>query len=426
MDLIVVLIILVLGVTVLWLFKPKINNNDNKFYENELERLRGEISVYQSEIKENRENITSLSAELSQKVTQNEFLSTKLEEQKQELDKLQQRFMVEFENLANRIFENKSQKFTEQNKQNLEIILNPLKENIKEFKQKVEDSYEKENNARVGLQTEIKRLYELNQHMTKEAQELTRALKGDSKSQGNWGEYILETVLEKSGLVRDREFVMQESLIDSEGNRKQPDVIINLPEKKHMIIDSKVSLNAYEKYCNAESDEIRMQALKAHVGSIKNHIKELSSKNYPLLYKVNTPDFVLMFVPIEPAFALAVQSEQELFYEAFEKNIILVSPSNLLATLRTVASIWRNEKQNKNAQEIAEQSGRLYDKFVGFIEDMEKIGNQLRLTGKSYEDAMGKLKDGRGNLIGSVEKIKKLGAKTTKQLEIDEEILQVE
>jgi len=252
--------------------------------------------------------------------------------------------------------------------------------------------------------------------MSKDATNLTNALKGQTKTQGNWGEFILETILEKSGLVKGREYTVQESLTTHEGKRFQPDIIIKLPEGKTLIIDSKVSLNAYERFVSSEDERDRAANIKEHIASIRNHIKNLSSKNYQNLYDTKSLDFVLMFLPIEPALSLAIQNDMNLFNEAFEKNIVIVSPSTLLATLRTIASIWRQEHQNKNALDIARQSGALYDKFVGLLDDLKNIGDKIKATQNSYEDAMKKLSTGRGNLIGSVEKIKSLGAKTTKAL----------
>ncbi len=252
--------------------------------------------------------------------------------------------------------------------------------------------------------------------MTKEANNLTRALKGDSKTQGNWGEFILESILEKSGLVKDREYTIQTSIKNDEGKLLRPDVIINLPENKSMVIDSKVSLTAYEQYVSSEDDAERIKYLSDHVVSVKNHMKRLSPKEYQNLYGLQSLDFVLMFIPIEPAFAAAVQSDSNIFYEAFEKNIVIVSPTTLLATLRTISSLWKQEKQNRNAIEIAKQSGELYDKFVGFMEDLVSIGNNLKQTKDNYDKAMNKLVEGRGNLVKRVENIKQLGAKATKSL----------
>lgn len=343
-------------------------------------------------------------------------LQQKMDDQKNEIENLESRFAKEFENLANRIFEDKSSKFTQQNKDNLSEILNPLSLRIKEFEQKVDDKHNKDTEARAGLVQQIKMLYDLNQQMTKEANNLTKALRGDQKTQGNWGEFILESVLEKSGLSKGREYTIQESFKSEDGNLQRPDVIVYLPENKNIIIDSKVSLTAYEQCVSAEDEALRISHLNNHIKSVRNHIKLLSQKNYQNLYELNTPDFVLMFMPIEPAFALAVQHDAALFQEAFDKNIVIVSPSTLLATLRTIASIWRQESQNKNALEIARQSGALYDKFVGFVDDLVNIGKRLDSTQDTYKEAMKKLQDGSGNLIRRTERLKELGAKTSKIL----------
>ncbi|MEY5069534.1 MAG: recombination protein RmuC [Bacteroidota bacterium] len=350
----------------------------------------------------------------------------RLNEQQEYIDKLQQQFKTEFENIANKLLEEKSNKFTEQNHKQLDIILSPFKEKLKDFEEKVEKAYKAESDERNTLKGEIKNLVELNKVMSAEAQNLTKALKGDAKKQGNWGEVVLERVLERSGLVRDREYRVQASLSGQDGNRLQPDVIIDLPDNKHLVVDSKVSLVAYERLVNCESDEDRLVFAKAHVESIKNHVKDLSSKNYHDLYQINSPDFVLLFVPIESSFSMAVQSEQDLFDFAWERRVVIVSPSTLLATLTTVASIWKQERQNKNVMEIARLSGAMYDKFEGFVKDLEGVGKTLRQSQNSYEDAMKKLTSGNGNLTVTAEKIKKLGAKASKQIDqkfIDEESL---
>lgn len=343
-------------------------------------------------------------------------LLNKLSEQKQELVQLKEQMAKEFENLANRIFEEKSEKFTNQNKVNLDQVLSPLKERIKDFEDKVQKHYDEENREKASLKEQITMLHGLNQQMSKEAQNLTRALKGDTKAQGNWGEFILESILEKSGLVKDREYTMQTSFTTEDGKRFQPDVVVNLPEGKSLIIDSKVSLVAYDKFTAADDDTIKNLAVKEHLTSLRQHIKGLSDKNYQQLYDLKTLDFVLLFIPVEPAFALAVQHDNQLFNDAFDKNIVIVSPSTLLATLRTVASIWRQENQNRNAIEIARKAGDLYDKFSGFIDDMIDLGKKMDQSKNAYVDAMKKLVEGRGNLVNRVEDLKKMGAKASKSI----------
>lgn len=341
----------------------------------------------------------------------------RLNEQQEYIDKLHQQFKTEFENIANKLLEEKTTKFTEQNHKQLDTILSPFKEKLKDFEEKVDKVYKAESDERNTLKGVIGQLMELNKAMSTDTQNLTKALKGDAKKQGNWGEVVLERVLERSGLVRDREYRIQASLTGPDGNRLQPDVIIDLPDDKHLIVDSKVSLVAYERLVNCETDEEREAFAKEHIRSLKNHVMDLSSKNYHDLYQINSPDFVLLFVPIESSFSLAVQIDQELFNFAWDKRVVIVSPSTLLATLSTVASIWKQERQNKNVLEIARLSGAMYDKFVGFVTDLEGVGKNLRQSQNAYEEAVKKLSTGSGNLTNTAEKIKKLGAKAGKQLD---------
>lgn len=369
-----------------------------------------------SELESERSKSEKLNAENSSLKSDYSNLQQRLNEQKAEVEELQQRFVKEFENLANKIFEEKSIKFTEQNKEKLSEILNPLKEKISEFEKKVEETNKESIDRFSSLRQQLSMLRDLNQQITQEAKNLTEALKGQSKTQGNWGEFILESILEKSGLVKGREYSVQESLTTESGKRYQPDVIVNLPENKSIVIDSKVSLVAYEKYISSEDENEKTKALREHILSIRSHLKSLSSKNYQSLYNLNSLDFVLMFMPIEPAFALAVQNDANLFNDAFEMNIVIVSPSTLLATLRTIASIWRQENQNRNALEIAKQAGALYDKFVNFYNDLIDVGKKLDAAKDSYEEAMKKVHDGRGNLISGVERMKQLGAKASKSI----------
>ncbi|MEP0861746.1 MAG: DNA recombination protein RmuC [Ignavibacterium sp.] len=378
--------------------------------------LEEDKSGLQSELKLEREKSEKLNSENSALKSDYANLQEKLNEQKTEIEELQQKFVKEFENLANKIFEEKSAKFTEQNKEKISEILNPLKEKISEFEKKVEESSKESIKGHSSLKEQLEMLRQMNQQITQEAKNLTEALKGQSKTQGNWGEFILESILEKSGLVKGREYLVQEAITSESGKRFQPDVIVNLPENKSIVIDSKVSLLAYERYVSSEDENEKEKALREHIISIRSHLKSLSSKNYQSLYQLNSLDFVLMFMPIEPAFALAVQHDASLFNDAFEMNIVIVSPSTLLATLRTIASIWRQENQNKNALEIAKQAGALYDKFVNFYNDLLDVGKKLDSAKDSYEEAMKKIHDGRGNLIAGVEKMKQLGAKASKSL----------
>jgi DNA recombination protein RmuC len=337
-------------------------------------------------------------------------------EQKQEVEQLQEKFTKEFENLANKILEEKSNKFTEQNKENMKNILSPLQDKIQLFEKKVEDTHKESIDYHAALRQQILGLRDMNEKMSKETINLTKALKGDSKMQGNWGELVLERVLEKSGLEKDREYFVQQSHTNGDGNRVFPDVVINLPDGKKMIVDSKVSLTAYEKYINEEDDNLKASYLKEHVTSIKRHVEQLGEKNYQDLYHIESPDFVLLFIPIEPAFASALNEDTTLYNKAFEKNIVIVTPSTLLATLRTIDSMWTNQKQQENAIEIARQAGALYDKFEGFVTDLVTVGKKMDEGKKAYEESMKKLYTGGGNLITSVEKLKKMGAKAKKSL----------
>ena len=367
-----------------------------------------------------RENIRiekeSLAIQLSKKETDFENLWERNKEQKQEVEQLQEKFTKEFENLANKILEEKSNKFTEQNKENMKNILSPLQDKIHLFEKKVEDTHKESIDYHAALRQQILGLQVMNEQMSKETINLTKALKGDNKMQGNWGELVLERVLEKSGLEKGREYEVQQSFTNQEGSRVFPDVVINLPDGKKMVVDSKVSLVSYERYVNEEDNPLRMVYLKEHVNSIKRHVEQLGDKNYHDLYQIESPDFVLLFIPIEPAFAIALNEDAFLYNKAFEKNIVIVTPSTLLATLRTIDSMWTNQKQQENAYEIARQAGALYDKFEGFVNDLVKIGKKMDEAKSEYGNAMNKLFDGKGNLINSVEKLKKMGAKAKKAL----------
>ncbi len=387
------------------------------------DQLLSDRNAFEKQIRENgiekeaiRSEKDALSIKLAQKESAFENLWERNLEQKQEVEKLQEKFTKEFENLANKIMDEKSLKFTEQNKENMKNILSPLQEKIHLFEKKVEDTHKESIDYHAALRQKILGLREMNEQMSKETVNLTKALKGDSKMQGNWGELVLERVLLKSGLERGREYEIQQSFVNEEGSRVFPDVVINLPDGKKMIVDSKVSLTAYEKYCNEEDDLLKIVHLKEHVNSIKRHVEQLGDKNYHDLYQIESPDFVLLFIPIEPAFALALNEDTALYNKAFEKNIVIVTPSTLLATLRTIDSMWANQKQQENAFEIARQAGALYDKFEGFVSDLIKVGNKIKDSQTEYSNAMNKLVDGKGNLVTSIEKLKKMGAKAKKSL----------
>jgi len=390
------------------------------------DRARGETAVELATLRERVARLPDAEADAKQlreardalqlKVTE---LSTILDAHKDKLAFLtdaKEDLAVRFKNLASEILEDKSRRFAETNKQGLETLLNPLREKIGEFQVKVEQAYDKESRERLTLQGEIKRLAELNAQISEDAVNLTRALKGDSKTQGTWGELVLEKLLESSGLRLNEEYVVQKSFLNEEDRRSKPDVVVNLPEKRHVVIDSKVSLTAYDRYVGAEQEPERQAALRQHVVSVRSHVMELSAKNYQNLYGLESLDFVLMFVPAEPACMLAMQSERDLFLDALRKNVLIVSPSSLIGVLRTIAHIWRQEYQNRNAKELARHCAALYDKFVGFVEDLEDIGRKLEATLLSYEGAKGKLTTGRGNLIRQAERIRSLGVKPTKAL----------
>ena len=340
----------------------------------------------------------------------------KLAEQGKNLLQTQEQLRLEFTNTANSLMEEKSQKFTSQNQENLDHILKPLQEKLKTFEQKVEHYYNDENKERATLKEQIRQLTQLNQQMNEETRNLTNALKGEAKMQGNWGELILEQILEKSGLRKDAEYFTQSFFLNEDGKRQFPDLILNLPNKKHLIIDSKMSLTAYERFSSADNNDAAQEALKEHLISVKKHVKELSVKKYQQINELNSLDFVLMFVPLEAAFALAMQNDHNLFYQAFEQNVIIVSPMTLLATARTVSNVWQQENQSRHAQEIAQQAGRMYDKFVSFVQDLEQVGHRVQQAEQAYNETMKKLQSGRGNLISRATKLKELGAKTTKQL----------
>ncbi len=366
------------------------------------------------------ENERRRNEELNKRVTRSEAeydsLKEKLDTQKSEMESLQKKFTLEFENVASKILKQNTLDFTQLNQKNMGEILNPLKEKILTFERKVEDTYQKGLRDQTDLRAELKKLYDLNARISQEAHNLTRALKSDSKKQGNWGEIVLERVLERSGLVKGQEYETQVRATTDDGRTIQPDVIVRLPEDKHIIIDSKVSLLAYEAFTSEEDDEKKEAFLKQHVDSIKAHVKGLSEKNYQTSSLFDTPDFVLLFLPIESAFSTAIQTDIGLFNFAWEKKIVIVSPTTLLATLTTIASIWKHEKQTQNAIEIARQGGALYDKFVGFLKNIEELGIQIGRVSKTYDDARNKLFEGRGNLIRQVENLKVLGAKTVKSI----------
>lgn len=419
MEIVYLLIGLFLGGIIAWLFAKK---NSAKLQE-ENGVLSGRLDSAEDVFKEKREELNQLKSEKekllwenAQHKTEAAHLQNKLNEQTQEIEKLQEKFTKEFQLVADKILKQNSSDFAESNQKRLDEILSPLKEKIQSFEKKVEDKHIKDVETRSSLIEQIKSLKDLNAQMSEEAQNLTKALKGDNKAQGNWGELILEKVLESSGLIKGEEYLTQYSTTNEDGNRLQPDVIINLPDNKHIVVDSKMSLNAYQDYVNSDNNDDQENHLKAHLLSVKTHIKGLSEKNYASAYGINSPDFVLLFMPIESSFGIAMRADNDLYQYAWDKKIVIVTPSTLLATLKTIKSVWNNEKQTKNAIEIARQAGALHDKFVGFVEDLQKIEKGIDNTRKAYDGAMNKLKEGSGNLINATIRLEKLGAKTKKSL----------
>lgn len=406
---IIILIVGIVAFTIGFLIAKNSFNNVTLSLKEENQRILLDIS----ELKKEKEHYLIL---YTQKNTENESLKLQAEAKKVEIEEIQEKFRNEFEVLAQKIFEDKSTKFTDQNKINIQNLLTPLQEKIKTFEQKVEISHQNSIDYHAELRGQINSLKDLNTQMSKETLNLTKALKGESKTQGDWGETQLELLLEKANLTKGIHYKTQGGYRDESGKLKKPDFIINLPENKHLIIDSKVSLTAYESYYNSENELHKTDSLKNHIASIRKHIKELGEKRYTDLYEINTPDYVLMFVPIEAALMLALNEQNNLYLEALDKNVVLVSTSTLLATLSTVSSIWRQEDQKRNVLEIATRAGALYDKFEGFVQDLLSVGKSINSSKENYDAAMNKLVDGNGNLIRSVESIKKLGAKAKKSL----------
>ncbi|GAA4322236.1 DNA recombination protein RmuC [Pontixanthobacter gangjinensis] len=399
--------------------KSLLNSNLNN-YKSDFQQLKAEANSELEKVRKDLEEIRQekeyLSLQLTRKISEFNNLQERNEEHKAEVEKLQEKFSKEFENLANRILEQKSEKFTSLNKQNIENILDPLNKKIRDFEEKVSQNNSESIKRHAELGEKLKFLNEQNTKLSEEATNLTKALKGDTKMQGNWGEMVLERVLERSGLRKNSEYFIQQSFHTEDGKRVMPDVIIHLPGDKKMIVDSKVSLNAYERYINENDEDEKKTHLKNHLISVKNRVTELGNKNYHSLYQMESPDFVLLFIPIEAAFAIASNEYPGLYSDAFEKNIIIVTPTTLLAVLKTIDSMWQNEKQKQNAIQIATQAGALYDSFTNLTEELLKVGRQLGTVQNSYEGAMKKL-TGKGNLVRRVEKLKKLGAKASKQID---------
>lgn len=403
----------------------------------ELQELRVREAQTATSLRHWQETSTALREELEAERTRREALQTSEGLLKSELSTLSARYAdhqaaaadkiallmeardslsLQFKSLANEILEEKSQRFSQQNQAELGLLLDPLKQKIAEFQTKVDDVYVKEGKDRVALVEQVRLLMDLNQTLSRDARNLTQALTGSSKTQGNWGEMLLEKVLEESGLRKGADYVLQESHTREDGSRAQPDVVIHLPDNRHLVIDAKVSLTAYVECANAENDSLRQLASRRHLDSVRGHVRELSQKGYQSLYSLNSIDFALMFVPVEPAFMLAITSDPLLFSEAWEKNILLVSPSTLLFVLRTVSHLWRQEEQSRNAREIARRGAELYNKLTAFVEDLEKVGERLEQAKASYEGAWNKLSRSRGNVIRQAELLRDLGVRPTKFL----------
>jgi DNA recombination protein RmuC len=381
-------------------------------------RAATEAAAARSRAEEYERQVHYLDGERTKLVEQLQAFAADLATEKQKtagLEESRAALKAEIENLASDILEDKSKRFTEQNRLQLEQLLGPLSERLKEFRTQVHEAYGKESEARFALTEEVRRLSELNQTVSREAGNLAQALKGQSKTRGNWGEMVLDSVLEKAGLVRGQHFHTQTAETNAEGRRLLPDVVLDLPGGRQVVIDAKVSLNAYERQCSAESHEEREAAAKEHAESVRRHIKQLAGKDYASLPGLKSPDFVFLFVPVEPALHAALETAPDLVEAALERNIVLVTAPNVIATARLVAQLWQQDKQNRFARQIAEQGGKLYDKFVAFCRDMENVGLRIRQMQESYDAAMNKLREGRGNLIGQTEKLRALGAKTTAQ-----------
>lgn len=422
MDILFLFIGLVTGVLIGWLIAKLVYASGNSLKQGEIESNYVSKEIYNDEKRENTEKervINELNIQLARVAADEKNIREKLSESKKELEEIQERFKAEFKNLSNEILDEKSKKFLELNEKNVGEILKPLKEKIKEFEEKVDKVYNEETRERISLKKELEQIVKLNLQVHDDANKLTSALKGDKKLLGDWGEVQLEMILEKAGLEKDVHYLRQPNFKDEDGNDMRPDYIINLPEDKQLIIDSKVSLVAYQRYHNSEDEGEKEKALKQHLSDLGNHIRDLGNKNYPKLYGINPPDYVLMFVPIEPALAAAQREDNTLFDKALKKNIVMVSTSTLLATLRTINFIWNQDKQRKNVFEIARQSGALYDKFTAFIDDLIGVGKKLDDAKENYSNAMNKLYESKkkgDTIIGRIEKIKELGADTNKSL----------
>lgn len=419
MDITALLIGLVLGVlaSALWFIMQ--NRRKESESANLLQRLsilEEQRTALENENRENRNRLQEMGAELAAARENVRNLNQRLAEKDAEVQKNEQQLREAFGKMAFENVQRQSQVLREQHTETLKGLLEPVRSKLTDFEKRVNDTHGESQKSVTELRAQIEMLTQLNRQVTEETHNLTRALKGDTKKQGNWGEVILEKVLERSGLVKGREYETQYQTANQAGDTIRPDAVVNLPDNKHILIDAKVSLTAYEAFTAADNDVDRERQLKAHLLSMRSHAKLLAEKNYPSGQGLNAPEFVLMFVPIESSFALAVQGDSELFSYAWDLRVVIVSPSTLLATLRTIASIWKQENQNRNALEIAKKAGDLYDKFSAFTEDLLKVGRQLDTAKDTYSEAMKKLTDGRGNLVRRVEELRSMGAKAGKEI----------
>lgn len=422
MELLFLVVGIVIGFVLGFLFaklqsKGQNKGNDEQFVLKEIyQNTQQAYEQSQAKLNEKESAINALNRDIAMQEQQVADLQQKLDLHHEKIAAEQEQLRLDFMVSANKILEEKSQKFTDQNKLNIDGVLQPLQQKIKDFEQKVEQFYGNHNQERATLKEQIRQLTQLNQQMNEETRNLTKALKGESKIQGNWGEIILERILEKSGLRKDYEYFTQAHYVNEQGRRQLPDMIVQLPNQRHVVIDSKMSLTAYERYSSAQDEGGLQAALKAHILSVRKHVKELSEKKYEQIHQLNSLDFVLMFIPLESAFSLAVQNDHQLYYDAFDKNIIIVSPMTLLATTRTISNVWKQENQNRNAIEIAALGGKMYDKFVNFVNDLEQVGGKIQAADMAYNEAMKKLSYGRGNLLSKATKLKEMGVKASKQL----------
>lgn len=433
-DWIAILFSLVSLILLIILFKCQLSNTNLKqLFEiqlsqkkEELQTLAKQVMQLENELNQYRQQHVAQNMKISELKTRLEETLNSAHERQTILEQSEQRLTTQFENLANRIFEHSGKKIEQQNKQSLDFLLSPLKDQLEGFKKQVQDSFGQEAKERHTLTHEIRNLQQLNELMTKEAINLTNALKGNNKTQGNWGEFILSQILDNSGLRLGYEYETQVNLTNDDNQRLQPDVIVHLPQGGDVVIDSKVTLVAYERYFNGEDDVIKAKAMSDHLIAVRNHLKQLSQKNYHKLIGINSLDYILMFIPVEPAFLCAIDQDPSLINDALKNNIMIVSPTTLLVALRTIHNLWRFEYQNRNAELIADRASKLYDKVRGFVEDMENLGNCIDKAQQTFQSSMNKLSKGRGNVIGQIEKFREFGVEVKKPINPDLALLSMD